>query len=239
MAAVLACGGPAVISHRSAGALHGLVGEGSAVDVTAPRGSHRTRPGIAVHGRTLPLEDVAIEDGVPSTTPMRTLLDLAGTVDAGTLASAIARAEELRVFDLATVQQLLARMRGQPGRAALAAGIATFDAPAAAVRSGEEKRFLLAIRRARLPAPEVNVWIPLPDGDGYRPDFLWRERRLIVEVDGRRYHARRAAFEHDRQRDRRLRLLGYSTVRYAAREVARSPAAVAAEVAAFISAAHA
>jgi very-short-patch-repair endonuclease len=79
------------------------------------------------------------------------------------------------------------------------------------------------------------VWIPLPEGGGYRPDFLWPERRLIVEIDGRSYHARRAAFEHDRRRDRRLRLLGYETVRYAAREVSRSPAAVVAEVTCFLS----
>jgi len=235
VAAILACGEGAVVSHRSAGALHGLVGEGSAVDVTAPRGSGRTRSGIAMHGRALPLDDVTVEDGVRCTTPTRTLLDIAGTVDARELARAIARAEELRVFDLMAVERLLARTRGQPGRAVLAAAFATFDAPVAATRSGAEKRFLLAIRRTRLPPPEVNVWIPLPEGGGYRPDFLWRERGLIVEIDGRDYHARRAAFEHDRRRDRRLRLLGYETVRYAAREVARSPAAVAAEVASLLS----
>jgi hypothetical protein len=187
-----------------------------------------------MHGRSLPLDDITVEDNVRCTTPARTLLDLAGTVDARELARAIARAEELRVFDLTAVEQLLARTRGLPGRAALAAAIATFDAPAAATRSGAEKRFLLAIRRILVPPPEVNVWIPLPEGGGYRPDFLWRDRRLIVEIDGRDYHARRAAFEHDRRRDRRLRLLGYETVRYAAREVARSPAAVAAEVASLL-----
>ena len=236
MAAILACGERAVISHRSAGALHGLVGEGLAVDVTAPRGARRGRAGIAMHGRTLPPDDVTLGDGVPCTAPMRTLLDLAGTIDAGALNRAIARSEELRIFDLAAVEQLLARTRHLPGRAALASAVANFDAPSAATRSPAEKRFLVAIRRARLPQPSVNVWIPLPEGGGYRPDFLWRERWLIVEIDGRSYHARRAAFEHDRRRDRRLRLLGYETVRYAAREVSRSPAAVVAELACFLSA---
>lgn len=236
MAAVLACGKQAVISHRSAGALHGFVSEGPTVDVTAPRGSRRARAGIAMHGRTLALADVTVDDGVSCTAPMRTLLDLAGTIDAGELNRAIARSEELRLFDLLAVEQLLARTRNQPSRAALAAAVATFDAPSAATRSPAEKRFLVAIRRARLPQPSVNVWIPLPEGGGYRPDFLWRERRLIVEIDGRGYHARRAAFEHDRRRDRRLRLLGYETVRYAAREVSRSPAAVVAELTCFLSA---
>lgn len=189
-----------------------------------------------MHGRALASADVTVDDGVPCTVPMRTLLDLAGTIDARELNRAIARSEELRVFDLAAVEQMLARTRNQPGRAALASAVAAFDASSAATRSGAERRFLLAVRGARLPQPSVNVWIPLPEGGGYRPDFLWQERRLIVEIDGRSYHARRAAFEHDRRRDRRLRLLGYETVRYAAREVSRSPAAVVAEIACFLSA---
>ena len=237
MAAILACGEGTVLSHRSAGALHGLIRERAAVEVTAERGTRRTRPGIAVHGRALQPEDVTLNGRVPCTTPMRTLLDLAGVVDAPELARAIARAEELRVFDLRSAESLLARARHQPGRAVLATAIAGFDASVASTRNEAEKRFLLEVRRARLPEPEVNAWIPLPDGGGYRPDFLWRQRRLIVEIDGRRYHARRAAFEHDRRRDRRLRLLGYETVRYAAREVARTPADVTTEVAALLAAA--
>lgn len=189
-----------------------------------------------MHGRSLAPDDVTVDDGVPCTVPMRTLLDLAGTVDAHELNRSIARSEELRTFDLMAVERILASSHGQPGRAALASAIATFDTSSAATRSAAERGFLLAVRRARLPQPDVNVWIPLQEGGGYRPDFLWRERRLIVEVDGRSYHARRAAFEHDRRRDRRLRLLGYETVRYAAREVSRSPATVVAEIACFLSA---
>ncbi len=86
-----------------------------------------------------------------------------------------------------------------------------------------------------MPLACVNTWIPLDDG-GYRPDFLWRNARLIVEVDGRTYHARRRAFEHDRRRDRRLALAGYETRRYAAAEVLRDPQTVAREVAAFLTA---
>ena len=105
-------------------------------------------------------------------------------------------------------------------------------------RSDAEDRLLEIVEDARLPAPAVNTWIPLPEGGGYSPDFLWRAERLIVEVDGRTYHARSRAFRHDRTRDRRLALLGFETRRYAASEVFSEPDRVGGELRAFIEAAR-
>jgi very-short-patch-repair endonuclease len=178
-------------------------------------------------------DDLTTHDGIPCTTVARTLVDLAGVVDQRRLGRAVDRTEELRLFDLHALRAQLHRMRGMRGAAALAAVLATYDGPDP-TDSDAEQRFIALVRAERLPTPEVNAWIALSDGGGYRPDFLWRDRGLIVEVDGRAYHARRAAFEHDRRRDRRLARFGFETRRYAAREVFAEPASVVAELRAFL-----
>jgi very-short-patch-repair endonuclease len=90
-------------------------------------------------------------------------------------------------------------------------------------RSELEQRFLRLCRRHGLQAPEVNVRI-----DSFLVDFLWRDRRVVVETDGYRYHRGRAAFEDDRVRDLRLRELGYDVIRLSYRQVAGDPSGVAA-----------
>jgi very-short-patch-repair endonuclease len=233
-AAVLACGTDAALSHTSAAALWGVGAEQGAVHVTVSRGQRRPRPGLVVHRAKLTPEDVTTLEGIPCTTLPRTLVDLAALVEPRRLERAVDRAEELRVFDLGAVRAQLQRMRGCRGSAALGGVLASFGADEG-TRSAAEERFLALVRRSDLPMPEVNVWVPLPEGGGYRPDFLWRRWRLIVEVDGRTYHARRAAFEWDRRRDRRLAVLGYETRRYAARELSARPAVVVAELRCFLS----
>ncbi|NLT06976.1 MAG: DUF559 domain-containing protein [Solirubrobacterales bacterium] len=234
-AAVLACGEGAVLSHRSAASLHGLLRERSDVHVTVPRGRARPRAGLVVHLGSLDPDDVDQQDGIACTSVARTLLDVAASVSAAELRRAVARSEELRTFDLTAIRRVLARSRGVPGRRVLATLLADYEEPAD-LRSPAEAALLAALRRTNLPSPAANVWLALPEGGGYRPDLLWRDARLIVEIDGRTYHARRAAFEHDRRRDRRLRALGYDTVRYSAREVSRDPAGTVREIASFLTA---
>jgi very-short-patch-repair endonuclease len=238
IAAVMGIGGTAALSHRSAAALWGLRPDPRTV-VDVPVVGARTRQsrrGVEVHsGTSLIPADVTVHDGVACTTVARTLLDVAATLDRRSLERVVDRAEELRLFDLSAVADVLARNRGRRGAARLGAALAQYAGPSI-TRSEVEERFLLLVRNARLPHPEVNAWIPLAAG-GYRPDFLWRDARLIVEVDGRTHHARRRAFEHDRLRDRRLALAGFETRRYAAREVIQTPQAVAREIAAFLAAA--
>jgi len=235
MAAVLAVGDLTVLSHRSAAALWGLIDDKRTdVDVTVPSDGTRSRPGIVVHGgATLDTNDRTIRDGIPCTALPRTLLDLAAVVDRRTLRRTIDRAEQLRLFDLTAIHRLLARSRGRRGAHRLKAALATHAGPTF-TRSEAEERFLAVIERHHLPHPEINAWIPLEEGSGYSPDFLWRAARLIVEIDGRAHHARRSAFEHDRKRDRRLALAGFESRRYAASEVFETPDRVAREVAAFL-----
>lgn len=238
-AALLAIGGSAALSHRSAAALWGLRDDNRAViDVTVVgRRTRRAHPGLAIHsGTSVASRDITACDGIVCTTVARTLLDIATTIDRRGLERMIDRAEELRLFDLNEVTNVLERNRRRRGAARLTTTLAAYAGPSL-TRSEVEERFLLLVRRGGLPQPEVNTWIPLPGG-GYRPDFLWRSRRLIVEVDGRAYHARRRAFEHDRVRDRQLALAGFETRRYAASEVLRQPRTVAREVRAFLATRH-
>jgi very-short-patch-repair endonuclease len=230
LAAVLACGDGAVLSHASAAALWGLIpGQAAEVHVNVAGVRRRGPVGIAIHRAMLDRDDVTSQDGIPCTTLARTFVDVAAAVERGRLERAIVLADERGEFDLGALREQLARMAGRRGCAALAAALAGFDERAIG-RSVAETRFLALVRRARLPTPEANVWIPLPEGGGYRPDFLWRERRLIVEVDGRAHHSRRRAFDHDRRRDRRLFLAGYTTLRFPAREVLSRPTRVASEL---------
>lgn len=239
MAAVLACGQDAVLSHRSAAALWDLQDiDHRPIHVTTPTRAGRERPGITAHrGDALDPADVTRRSGIPCTSLALTLLDLAAIADPRALERAVNRAEELRAFDLNAIQAALDRHRGRRGTRALAAVLATYSQPVI-TRSEAEERFLALVDRGGLPRPSANAWIPLEDGSGYRPDFLWREARLVVEIDGRTYHAKRQAFVSDRRRDRRLALAGFETWRYAASELTDSPDRVVAELHAFLQLSH-
>jgi predicted transcriptional regulator of viral defense system len=235
MAAVLACGTDAVLSHRSAAALWGFGEARSRVDVSALGRAGRSRSGIDVHrANTLDPDDVTVRNGIPCTTPARTLLDLAAVVDARTLERAVDRAEEMRAFDLDAIHELLQRNPRRRGRRALVKILAEYVGPTG-TRSVAEERMLALISAVGLPRPRVNAWIALDENTGYEADFLWPDACLIVEVDGRTHHARRRAFAHDRQRDRRLALAGYETRRYAAKEIQSQPDQVADELRRFFS----
>ena len=241
LAAVLACGPGAVLSHRSAAALRGLrPSSRSAIDVTSPRRAGRKRAGIDVHsGATLAEADVETVDGIPCTSVARTLLDLCEVIDRRGVARACAQAEVLQLFDLRALEQVLARSHGRRGAATLRAILAEQAIGATITRSGGEEAMLALCRSAGLPAPEVNVWLPLLEGDGYEADFLWRAQRLDVESDGRDVHLTRAAFEHDRRRDWRLAVAGWRVVRFSGRQITREPGHVAATIRALLDAAPA
>ena len=175
MGALLASRGDAVLSHRSAAALWGIHDDGATVHVTRAGRAFRAPRGIEAHsGSALERGDRAVREGIPCTSLPRTLIDLATQVDRRALTRAIDRAEELRVFDLHSLRATLAHERGRRGVRAVSDVLATYAGPAM-TRNEVETRFLSVVSRAGLKAPEVNVWIPLPEGGGYRPDFLWRD----------------------------------------------------------------
>lgn len=213
MAAVLACGPGAVLSHRSAAYLHGILDDSrNRVDVIAPNRRGRAPRGIAAHrdGTLTPIDRLTI-DGIPCTSLARTLLDIAATESAGALRYAVTQSEVERVFDLGEVVELLKRSRGRRGVARLRLAIDLHDPQEQETRRGLEKKLLRLFKRAALPRAEINGHLVV-DGISLMPDFLWRDARLIVEADSRRVHGTVAAFEKDRLRDQRLAVVGWTVI---------------------------
>lgn len=227
MAAVLACGDGAVLSHHSAAVLWGLRdGGGSRIDVTAVRRTGRTCAGIRVHWRpSLDPADRTSSSDIPCTSVPLTLLDLASVLSADALGKACDRAEQLRLFDLRAIEALLARVQGRRGTRRLRDVLSELDPQGPETRT-EIERLMLALCKAHpLPQPVVNGWIQL-DGIGFSPDFLWPAAKLIVETDGGT-HRTRKAFEADRRRDQLLAEAGYTTLRFTWRQLTTEPERVA------------
>jgi very-short-patch-repair endonuclease len=195
LAAVLACGSGAALSHRSAAALWGLRRQSSGpIEVTVPgTGGRAKRRGLRIHRSTcLDASTTTRTNAIPVTTPARTIADLRRTLPRDQVDAAIRRAEVLRL-------EVGPQPRYEPDLA----------------RSELERMVLTVCRRYRLPTPEVNARV-----GPYYVDFLWRDRRLVVEVDGYRYHGTRSAFEADRERDVELELIGLTCRRFTHRQVA-------------------
>jgi len=235
LAAVLACGPGAVLSHRAAAALHGLrPSSRTAIDVTAPRRTGRARTGIEVHrGDTLQAADRTVVRGIPCTSVARTLLDLAEVTNRRGVERACDQAEVLRLLNVRAVEDVLHRAPGRRGATALAAVMAAHRIGETVTRNELEERVLRICDAAALPRPEVNVM--LATADGYpEVDFLWRECGLIAETDGYGSHGTRWAFERDRARDRALTVAGFRVVRFTWRQVTNGPGEVAATLRALL-----
>jgi very-short-patch-repair endonuclease len=220
MAAVLACGGERVaIGHDTAALLWQLPGpsikESIAVIVW---GAHRgRRPGIRVHRSRLLPEEVTRLDGVPVTTPARTLLDLAGWLGPRELERAVAHAERADLIEPAMLRKLLERHRRRRGVRSLRAFV-TNGRTAAFVRSEAEARLLGLVRSGGLPEPATNVQVR-----GFEVDLFWRGQRLVVEVDGFAYHSSVRAFERDRSRDATLTAAGMRVMRFTWQQLVDQP----------------
>ena len=226
MAAVLACGPGAVVSHTSAALLWGLLKIRDEIHVTVPRAARRRRPGICVHRAcALTAGETTRLEGIPVTTPARTLRDLSTVVGAPEVSRAAARAERRGLVAPGELTAILALHRGRPGARRLRFAIGGEAGPAF-TRSEAEDRFLALIRSGGLPAPETNVVIAR-----HEVDFLWRAEGLAVEVDGFAYHGSRRSFEHDRRRDAELAAAGIRVIRVTWRQLVEEPAAVLVRVA--------
>lgn len=224
VAAVLACGPGAVLSHRSAASLHEILGSSrNRVDVIAPNRRGRAPRGIAAHrDGTLISTDRVLIDGIPCTSLARTLLDIAATETPDTLRYAVAQAEVERVFHLPEFVELLKRSKGRRGVARLRLAIEHHDPLEQEARRELEKKLLRLYRRGGFPPPEVNGHLVV-DGISMMPDFIWRDAGLIVEADSRRVHGTAAAFEKDRQRDQRLAAAGWTVIRVTWYQVTSEP----------------
>lgn len=202
MAAVLAAGEGAVLSHWSAASLWRMrPGRGPRAHVTSPR-RRRSHARITFHFAQLPDDEVTEERGIPVTTPARTQLDLAPLLPSPTLARMIDAAGARKGTPLA---DLLERYPHRAGVPKLKAILAT---PQPMTRSDLEAKVLDAMDRAGLPRPDVNNVI-----EGEEVDFAWPEHRVIAELDTYVTHGSPLAFERDRARDRKLTAAGWRVVR--------------------------
>jgi hypothetical protein len=192
LAAVRACGPNALLSHRSAAALWGVLRDSrAAIDVTVLGCARRGSGGITVHrARRLEPDDRVCRDHIPATSLARTLLDLAAVAPTRQLARAIDEAERLRLFDLRAIDELLERSNGRRGVRALRQAIDRYRAGAPVTRSELERRFFRLCDDAGIPRPAMNLFVA-----GYEVDAAWLEHRLVVEVDSFEFHRTRAAFE--------------------------------------------
>lgn len=224
MAAVLACGPGAVLSHRSAAYLHGILDDSrDRVDVIAPNRRGRAPAGILAHrDGTLTDTDRVVIDGIPCASLARTLLDLAATQSAATLRYVITQSEVEEAFDLAEVVELLKRSKGRRGVARLRLAIELHDPQEQESRRELEKKLLHLFKRVALPRFEVNGHLVV-NGISIMPDFLWRDARLIVEADSHRVHGTATAFEKDRLRDQHLAAGGWTVIRVTWHQVTNEP----------------
>lgn len=222
LAAVLAVGPGAVLSHRDAAGLHDLRPANHARTDVTTTANRPDEPGIHVHRtRSLDAQDITTVRGIPTTTVARTLVDLAGTVPRDHLAKAIKEADRRRTFDLRAIEATLARTRGRrgPGHRALREAIAEHAALGlSATDSILEDAFLRLVRSNGLPLPATNALLV-----GFRVDAVWRSHRVAVELDGWATHHTRGAFERDRERDAALTAAGWRVLRFTYRQVTARP----------------
>jgi very-short-patch-repair endonuclease len=211
-----------VLSHRDAAGLHGIrPANHREVDVTSANGG-TSRCGIRIHRtRVLDAQDVMRLHGIPVTTLARTLVDLAGVVRADSLAKALKVADQQSLLNVRAIDDVLRRTRGRRGNghAAIRQALADYrQLGDATTRSPLEDAFLALLRRHGLPAPQTNKLI-----EGMEVDAVWRERRVVAELDGYVYHGSRGAFERDRERDAVLMAAGWRVVRFTHRQVTARP----------------
>jgi very-short-patch-repair endonuclease len=230
MAAVLASGPEAVLSHRSAAALWRLrnYSEGPA-HVTLARKSTSSKE-IRRHHSPLPVDEVTVEEGIPVTTVPRTIFDLAATEPEDAIESMLREAEYQWLYDRLSLRDLVERYPKRRGVRKVRTALERLkDEPAGRKRSPLEERFAPFLRSHRLPLPRFNDWIVL-DGKRYQVDCHWPGTHEIVELDGWEAHRTRTAFREDRTRDRRLRVAGYSITRITWNQLDDEPAAIAADL---------
>jgi very-short-patch-repair endonuclease len=234
LAAVLACGPRALVSHRAALMLWGLEGISSApVELTVPFGSLPIPDGVVVH-RTRRDRETATAQGVPVTTVERTLLDCAASLPRIVIAKALDSAIRKGLTSVDSVYDVLIAKGGRGVRGTRTLRwVLRERIHDTATGSAAEFELLYHMQMAFLPRPELQhpLW---PDNGRRVPDFFWPERGKAVEVDGLDAHSSADRLEDDLRRQNDLLDLGIELRRFSARDVRRHPAAVITQIRQFL-----
>ncbi|MGV1049402.1 MAG: hypothetical protein ACOYD4_12870 [Solirubrobacterales bacterium] len=229
LAAVLACGPRALLSHHSAAWLWGLAPTRPIpIHVTSPSPRKRRAPVHLHRSSTLVDADRKLHEGIPVTSVARTLLDQAALISARNLRRLLKRSEERKLFDLAAVDDVIARNRGHRGTKRLRLAIAQYKPPPF-TRSEFEAAFFDAVLAKGLPRPRVNYNLL-----GMEVDLFWPRQRFVVELDLYETHGTRDSFEEDRLRQEDLLLAGIGMTRVTGPRFAREADAVLARIASLL-----
>jgi hypothetical protein len=220
VAAVLACGQRAVLSHFAAAAYWGFVPWDRRAPEVTETGAQRRVAGLRIHRtRRLERRDVLPRDGIFVTSPARTLLDLATVLSPEALKRAVRQAQAEHHVNIRQLADVLARSNGRRGGAALRALVADGPVPSRSVLEDVVYDLLVG---AGIPRPEVNAGFVL-DGRPIFPDLLWRAQRLIVEDDSTAYHSGPLALADDAERQAILESHGYRVLRVTWRQAIDRP----------------
>ena len=222
LAAVLSVGDDAAVSHQSAGGLWSVRRWSGRIHVTCPR-RLKDRDGLKFHERPLPADEVCEIHGIPVTSPHRTLLDLAGVLAPEALEKAYEQSLILELTDELPLVALFERYPQAKGINRLRG----LTVEPGITREELERRFRRLIRG--LPRPQTNIVI-----EGFEVDAVWRDQRLIAELDGRATHLNPIAFERDRERDRILAAAGWRVIRITWRQLTNEPDRVTADLRAIL-----
>lgn len=216
MAALLSCPEGAVLSHESAAALLGIEDLERITVITLPPPRRSRRRDVRIHCRKLMPEDHGEADGIPVTSPARTLIDLATLADERRLEAAVNTADQHDLIDPESLRAVLAERQGVPGVPALRR---LLDLREFRLTDSElERRLLRLLRRSGLPLPQTGVRV-----GSFTIDFLWPDLGLVVETDGLRYHRTPGQQTRDRRRDQALTARGLTVLRFTHAQVARRP----------------
>jgi very-short-patch-repair endonuclease len=218
MAAVLACGERAALSHRSAAALWGFGTERRGViDVSVGRHCSLRRPGIRIHSRlSLRSHDISSHLNIPLTQPVRTLIDIATELPRNRLERAVNEADKRDLIDPESLRAALDDHTGEPGVRPLRE---LLDRHAFRLSDSDlEVRFRAIAHEAGLPTPLTKQWV-----NGFEVDFFWLDLGLVVETDGLRYHRTSAAQSRDALRDQTHTAAGLTTLRFSHSQVKHEP----------------
>jgi very-short-patch-repair endonuclease len=219
MAAILACPPGAVLSHESAAAVLGIEDRERTIVVSVPAGTRSRLRDVRLHCRKFVPGDRGEQDGIPVTSPVRTLIDVATVADERRLEAAVNAADR---FDLIDPESLRAELIGRGGQPGVPALRRLLDARTFRLTDSElERRFLRLVRSAGLPLPRTGVRVGV-----FTVDFLWPDLGLVVETDGLRYDRTASQQARDRRRDQALVARGLTVLRFTHAQIDREPDAV-------------
>lgn len=229
MAAVLAAGEGAVLSHRSAGRFWRLLPPAvEEIDITCPPHRIVRRMGIVSHASVIADDEWGVVYGIPVTSVFRTIFDFAAVSNLRELERAWHEAEVRGLRDRVSLPMLLERYPGRRGARNVRALLGS-EQPAGITRNDFEEAFLALVEAYGLPRPRMNADLALR-GRFFEIDALWEQRRVAVELDSRSVHGTKKRFESDRQRDRILVAEGWRTMRVTWRQLQEEPEEIAVDL---------